>query len=617
MKHAAWLLILALGCRASDAPDMRSSEGASAKHIARIERGLLPPVLVKGEVTPWTLEERMREHRIQAVSIAVFDNYELQWAKAYGMAEAETGTRADEETLFLAGSISKSVNALGVMLAAADGTLDLDKPVDELLESWKLPQNDLTRATPVTIRRLLSHTAGTTVHGFPGYAPGMPIPTLQQILDGEKPANTPAVRVDLAPGTRFRYSGGGTTITQLAMIERSKRTYPEVLAARVLEPLGMAHSTYEQTLPPERLAHAAVGYDEEGRAIPGKRHSYPEMAAAGLWTTPSDLARFFLELARARAGKSKKVPSGIAREMTTPVIDTGDGPGGDSVGLGLFLRVRNGAPFFGHGGADAGFQANATASLEGGRGVVIMTNSENGFRIFPEIERAVFAEYGWPGAEPEFVRVPLDPEKRGQLLGHYMFGRTDTAIIERNSKFFAKVPFVPEVELVPIGPDRLIHQEMGAELQVLGEGALELRRPPAPPRKITRIPDGERHPLFALEAGQFDAAVTAWHARLERDRKSAGRDESEVNLLGYQLLGPEPAKAVEVMRLVATVFPSSSNAHDSLAEAYAKIGDRTRAIAEYELSLQLLEGDAQIPVAEKPPRRAHAEEELARLMAIR
>ncbi|MBL8695887.1 MAG: beta-lactamase family protein, partial [Planctomycetes bacterium] len=198
MKHAAWLLILALGCRASDAPDMRSSEGASAEHIARIERGLLPPVLVKGEVTPWTLEERMREHRIPAVSIAVFDNYELQWAKAYGMAEAETGTRADEETLFLAGSISKSVNALGVMLAAADGTLDLDKPVHELLESWKLPQNDLTRATPVTIRRLLSHTAGTTVHGFPGYAPGVPIPTLQQILDGEKPANTPAVRVDLA-----------------------------------------------------------------------------------------------------------------------------------------------------------------------------------------------------------------------------------------------------------------------------------------------------------------------------------------------------------------------------------------------------------------------------------
>jgi len=202
------------GSAESGAPEVRPAvPAAAAQRIEAIERGLLPPVVVEGEAPNWSIDERMREHRVPALSIAVFDNYELQWAKAYGMAEAETDSRATAETLFLAGSISKSVNALGVMRAAADGTLALDQPVNELLHSWKLPENALTRATPVTLRKLLSHTAGTSVHGFPGYVEGAALPTVQQILDGEAPANTAAVRVDLAPGARFRYSGGGTTIT--------------------------------------------------------------------------------------------------------------------------------------------------------------------------------------------------------------------------------------------------------------------------------------------------------------------------------------------------------------------------------------------------------------------
>jgi CubicO group peptidase (beta-lactamase class C family) len=379
-RHVNWaLLLLALLVSRSTAVI------TPAQHAS-------PAPLIDGH----TIEERMWEYKIPALSIAVFDNYELVWTKAYGLADVETGTRADERTTFLAGSISKSVNALGQLTAVADGLLSLDAPINDALESWKLPDNELTRDTPVTLRTLLSHTAGTTVHGFRGYAAGEPVPTIQQILDGQPPANNAPIRVDLAPGTTFRYSGGGTTISQLALSERANRPYPQVLDERVLRPLDMTRSSFDQTLTPERLQHAAVGYDHDGNAIKGKRFAYPEMAAAGLWTTPTDLARFFIEIAKARAGKSTRIPRRIALQMTTKVIDVGDGP--TAVGLGVFLLNKNGTSCFGHNGADAGFQASALASLDGGRGIVIMANSENGFLIFDELERTVFSAFDRPGA---------------------------------------------------------------------------------------------------------------------------------------------------------------------------------------------------------------------------
>ncbi len=366
--------------------------------------------------------------------------------------------------------------------------------------------------------------------------------------------------------------------------------------------------------PPERLRHAAAGYGRDGNVIEGNRHTYPEMAAAGLWTTPSDLARFFAEIARARAGKSSKIATAVATEMTKPV-NGGEVSGAESVGLGVFLSERNGAPLFGHGGSDEGFQANAVASLDEGYGVIVMANSDNGSRIFAEIERAVFAEYGWPGAEPEHVRVALDPAKREQVLGHYVPGRMETAIAQKDGKLVAWTPFEPPVELVPIGPDRLIHSANGSVLEIVGAGTLEVHRPPEPKRTITRVPAAEQHPLFALESGDFDGAVATWRERVKARPAAAEREEREANALGNRLMERAPAQALEVLRLVATVFPESSNAHDSLGEVYALMGDKARAISAYEQSLKLLDGDQSVREEEKGARRSNAEEQLAKLRA--
>jgi CubicO group peptidase (beta-lactamase class C family) len=614
MKHSSWIwiaLLAACGATASG-PSSSPTPDATARRIERIERGLLPPVQVQGEDVRSALEARMREHKIPALSIAVFEHYQLQWAKAYGLADPETGTRATEETTFLAGSISKSVNALAVLLAVADGTLALDQPINEQLTGWKLPDNDLTRASPVTLRKLLSHSAGTTVHGFPGYAPGEPLPTVPQILDGEAPANTDPIRVDLAPGTKYRYSGGGTLIAQLALTERSKRPYPDLLAERVLGPLGMVHSTFAQALPPDRLPHAAAGYGPDGRVITGKRYRYPEMAAAGLWTTPSDLAAFFLELARARAHQPSRVPGAIATQMTTKVID---GDGDEAVGLGVFLTDRNGARFFGHGGADEGFQADVVVSLDDGYGLVVMASSDNGFQLFPDLERAVFAEYGWRGADPAITRVALTPAQRARFVGPFLDGSMPIAITEQAGQLTLRAAFGTPVELVPVAPDRVVQRDSGRQLQLDAAGALTSLRPHQPARPLVRRDASARHPLLELEAGRFDVAVATWRDRLAADPKTAGDDEDRANRLGFQLLARDPAQAIQILRLVATVFPASSNAHDSLGEAYARTDDKPRAIAAYEQVLATLDADPRVPADARRTRRNHAEAELGKLRA--
>ena len=602
MRQAIVMLSFVVGCGGTAAKE--PGPPRPDERIARVEHGLRPVVQVQGEDVRYDIEARMREYQIPAVGIAVFANYELQWEKSYGLADVEKQVRATNDTTFLAGSISKSVNALAQLQAVSEGLLSLDAPINNYLTSWKLPDNELTRAKPVTLRMLLSHTGGLTVHGFRGYFEGEAVPTIQQTLDGQPPANHEPIRVDLAPGTKFRYSGGGVTISQLALADRSKRPYAEVMAARVLRPLGMTHSSYDQ-YGPARTQRAAVGYDRAAKPIKGARIIAPEMAAAGLWTTAGDLARFFLEIARARAGKSKLISRQLALQMTTKVAPVDDLGGNNGVGLGVFLMDRNGTVWFGHGGGHIGFVCDAIASLEGGNGVVIMTSSENGQKIFGEIQRAVFAEYGWPGADPPVVRVTLAPGEREKLVGRYAIEGRPMALVANGDRLMWRAPFEEGVETVPTGPDRVVETAGGNELRLRGDGGLDVRARGGPPLVATRL---DAHYLWLLEDGKVDAAVAAL-------KKSARpRDEENlINNLGYQLMPKQAQTAISVLKLNAAAFPDSANAHDSLGEAYATSGDKASAIAEYKRARALLDADPRIEPANKPAFAQHVQEVLAGL----
>jgi CubicO group peptidase (beta-lactamase class C family) len=332
------------------------------------------------------LAARMKALNIRGISVAVINNFDIHWAKGYGILDDDSRRAVDTSTLFQAGSISKPVAVTGAMKLIEQGRLSLDEDVNVKLKSWKVPENEFTRDEKVTLRRIMSHSAGLTVHGFPGYEEGTAIPTIPQILDGVKPANTAAVRVNAVPGTIWRYSGGGTTILQLLLSDVSGRPFAGLLHDLVLSKAGMRHSTYEQPLPQRLRANTASGYRPDGTPVKGRYHVYPEMAAAGLWTTASDLARFIIEIAKSREGRSNKL---LARESVIEMLKPQKG----TSGLGFMLNED--ARIFGHGGADAGFQALLFCSLDG-RGFAVMANSDNGNRLGGEIQKAIAEAYNWP-----------------------------------------------------------------------------------------------------------------------------------------------------------------------------------------------------------------------------
>ena len=376
-------------------------DGAPLDQVAAVENGLLSPVVLKGQpVAHYTIAERMKALKVPGVSIAVIDNYGIEWAKGYGYADIALKRPVDKSTLFQAGSISKPVAAVAAMTLVENDKLRLDDDINNFLKSWELPENQFTKENKVTLRRIMSHSAGLTVHGFPGYPAGEPLPTIPQILDGAKPANTQAVRVDVVPGTLWRYSGGGYTIMQLAMSDLTGEDFPGLMKRLVLSKAGMNESTYENPLPTKLSGTAATGYHTNGSAVPGRYHTYPEMAAAGLWTTPSDLARFGIEMQMSREGRSNKV---LKRITVEEMLKEQKSPWG--FGLGFALSPN----WFAHDGADDGFQALFGFSFDG-KGIVVMTNSDNGGRLAREIELAFAAVYGLPEKpqEREAIRFPAD-----------------------------------------------------------------------------------------------------------------------------------------------------------------------------------------------------------------
>jgi CubicO group peptidase (beta-lactamase class C family) len=422
---------------------------ADLKHIHRIESGLLPGILINGQtVHGMKLIDRMKHYNVPGVSIAFFARNNILWTRAYGYADVSKMKAVTSETLFQAASISKPISALAVLRLVQEGKLKLDEDVNVKLRDWRLPDNEFTSEQKVTLRRILSHSAGLTVDGFPGYLAGEPLPEITQILDGQKPANTKPVTVDTVPGTIWRYSGGGYTVVQLLLTEVTGKSFPDILDQEVLRPLGMSHSTFVQPLPKSLRRGAATGYESDAKPIAGDSHTYPEMAAAGLWTTPSDLARAAIEVQKDYAGTSNKLLSmDMARQMLTHQQD--------NWGLGVALAATDHPLRFGHGGSNEGFRCDFEAYIESGQGVVIMTNSNSGDAIIGEIRRAVAQEYAWPDFKPEQkATIPVDPEMLSAYPGVYQTTVGDVVLIKltlRDGRLYLQAdPFGAEpVQLFP------------------------------------------------------------------------------------------------------------------------------------------------------------------------
>lgn len=403
-----WLVLVAFAAIGS----AQAQRAAAPDPLAVLDRGLRPNAIAPGEAVPrWSLAERMRHYKVPGVAIAIVKNGEVVRAAGYGVRQAGTQDKVDADTLFSVGSISKVATAATTLRLVAQGRLDLDRNVDSYLKRWKLPASERVPQPDVSLRMLMSHTAGFGVHGFEDYQPADPLPTLVQVLDGQKPAKGEAVRFKQAPGQVVDYSGGGITVEEVAIEDATGKTLRQLAEQQVFAPLGMRRSTFESPLSAAR-GNIAKAHDGEGApvAMPRGWQTFAETGASGLWTSANDLGKLVGGLIKSYQGRGDFLPQPLAVEMMTEVS-----PG--AFGLGPRLGGSGPGRYFFHGGANESYLAFMEGYPESGDGFVILTNGANGGQLHAEIRNALADAIGL-GAHPLVSavapRVPPSPDYAGR-----------------------------------------------------------------------------------------------------------------------------------------------------------------------------------------------------------
>lgn len=425
----------------------------------RVEHGLLAALRITGRPEArHSLTDRMARYGVPGVSIAAVEDGEVSWAAGHGVTADGAGP-VSTDTLFQAASISKAVAAVAVLALVEHGDLDLDADVNSMLRSWRLPDSEHTATNPVTLRRLLSHTAGTTVPGFPGYPVGEALPTPVEVLRGA--GNTPPVESFTAPGTVSQYSGGGSTIVQVLVTDVTGREFPDLVHDLVLRPFGMVDSAYDQPIALARASRAAVGHGGTGAPVVGGHHVYPELQAAGLWTTATDLARFLVGVQRLLRGEpGGPISPDTARLMVTRVD-------GGPFGLGPELVGDGPDRLFGHSGGNEGFRSQMDAMVDGGSGGVVLTNADAGTTLCAEVRRSFGAEYGWCDlGAPPITLADVDHDVLRSYAGRYRgpFGRP-MRLEFADGELFSPSPYGRRL-MLPLGDTTFVDEETGATLEV-------------------------------------------------------------------------------------------------------------------------------------------------------
>ncbi|TDU82619.1 CubicO group peptidase (beta-lactamase class C family) [Kribbella voronezhensis] len=417
--------------------------------------------VVKAEI-----EADLAEFQVPGVSWAVIEGGQIVEHGSAGLVDAGRSDLVTERTLFQACSISKPVAVLAALRLVDQGLLDLDEDVNNRLKSWRVPRTGDWQPV-VTLRQLVSHSAGLTVHGFPGYLYGEELPNLRQLLDGVPPATNFGVRVDTVPGTQFRYSGGGTLVVQQLLEDVTGTPFRQLMQELVLGPLGMFDSDYAQPLPEDRHNQAAVAHDDLGQPIEGRWHSYPELAAAGLWTTPSDLLTFAQAIKNSYDGvEGAPLSPELAREALTPQVPSSERIGGlEALGLGLFLGQAG--RLFGHSGSNAGFRCHLLAYRETGQGAAVMTNGDNGSWVVEKAFVNIASAYGWadyPATVSE--RVGPDVDVLAGWVGTYRLREGLSLEVERSgTELVVKFPGQSPLRFRAMSGDRFGASTADTELR--------------------------------------------------------------------------------------------------------------------------------------------------------
>ncbi|MEM6319300.1 MAG: serine hydrolase domain-containing protein [Bacteroidota bacterium] len=406
----------------SDSPQDSETKNLNLE-IAAIENSLIKEYYVTGQpLEQFSLSERMAHYNVPGVSVAVVIDGKVRWQKTYGVADNASKKLLNDKTLFQAASISKPVSALAILKLVQEDKIDLDKDVNTYLKDWKLTSAENLPNATATIRQLLTHSAGTNVNGFGGYEQEEYMPTTREILNGD--GKSERLKIVRKPGGKWDYSGGGYVLLQKVVEDVSGQPFAQYMQNEVLQPLDMEASTFTHPIDEQQYTNVSSGHDMEGKVISGKWNNFPELGAGGLWTNPTDLAKYCLYVQNVMAGQKGFLKKETLEQM---LIKHGD----RDWGLGPFLTGEGNNLIFTHDGSNKGYRADFLSYAYQGNAAVVMTNSDSGGELAEELMRAITTYYKWETRQQEVITPPdLSKEHLQSLAGTYSWDKRSQYMVE-------------------------------------------------------------------------------------------------------------------------------------------------------------------------------------------
>lgn len=561
------------------------------QRIKEVENNLMPYVPVKG-FAGWNINDRMKYYQVPGLSIAVIKDFRIDWIKAYGMADTIKKTAVTTETMFSAGSISKFVMAITALKLVEEGKIALDSPINHYLRSWKIPENEFTQKTPVTLRMLLSHKAGTSQTSYFGFTPDQtPFPSIVQILKGDKIAESRSVVVNSEPNKEFRYSGGGSMIAQLALMDITGRSFADLTQELLFDQLAMRNSTFEQPVPSKYAGKTSWAYSAASW-FKGVPYVYPQQAAAGLYSTPADLANLFIDVQKSYRGEGKILSQATVKKMLTPQVKVSDGGYKEEMGIGPFLiqRTDNTDPkgiYFEFTGVNAGFLAYGIASAEDGNGVIVMLNSgddQNG--IGKEIRRSVAKTYQWVNYLPEEIQpIQLTEDALEKLTGRYRMGVNEVLYLRREKNYLVEnINEGTHIYCFPIAKDSIVFTDFNVKgyFRFNDKGESISLQSAWQEKAMPIMKDHEFSPNEYLQKKEYIKAKAAF--------KAMNLNEYQLTYIAYDLLhkkqfNPEAVKTI--LEAAAEQHPDAAIVFIRWGDYYIKLNDKKSAIQNYLRAIEL------------------------------
>ena len=569
----------------------------AVQRMQAVENNLIPFVPVK-DFKGWNIIDRMNYYKVPGLSIAVIKDYKIDWARGYGLADTAKNIPVTTETMFSAGSISKFLMAATALELVEQGKIALDSPINNYLTSWKIGENEFTKKTPVTLRMLLSHQGGTTQSSYFGFTPDKkPLPTVVEILNGDKVAESRKVIVNSEPNKEFRYSGGGSMIAQMALMDVSKQSFSNLTQQVLFDKLEMKNATFEQPLP-ARFANQSPWAYSSASWFKGMPYVYPQQAAAGLYVTPTDLAKFFIDIQKSFIGKGKVLSEPITRQMLSPQVNISDGNYKEQMGIGPFLiqrtdnKDRDGI-YFEFTGVNAGFLAYGIASVQGGNGVIVMLNSgDNPNGIGKEIRRAVAKVYNWKNFLPNEIQpISLSREHLEKLTGRYRMGTNEVLYLRRENNYLVEnINEGDDIYCFPISRDTIVFTDFNVKafFRFNEKGEAISLQSVWQEKPMLKMQDNEFSPNGYLRQKKYSEAKAGF--------KAMNLSEYQITYIAYDLLNKKPADLEAAKAILETAqeqHPNSSVVYSRWGDYYLKANDKRSAIKSYQKATELDPGDEQ------------------------